>query len=403
MNILHIIPGLTWERGGPSAVVRALAEHQAKAGHRVSLLTTDQGERHGERPVELAELVEVERHAVWGSDRVAYAPGFASAVKSRLRTSDVVHIHSIFTYPVHAALRAAAAAGVPAVLRPCGLLHPYSLGRSRWQKRAYLALWGRMVRQACSSWHFTSEQEANASWPFDQSPRFVAPNGIEPADYAVDRDEARAWMRQFLPELQESPYVLFLGRLHAKKRLDLLIEAFLAGAPRAFRLVIAGPDEAGLWRGLQARFLRDTDAASRVLHVGMVAGREKALVLAGASLFALPSEHENFGIAALEALAAGTPVLLSPNVDLTDAALAAEVGYAAPLTVAAWSDRFASLLTGAEGLIEPGRRARRWVAENYSWSRITEELVERYHEVIADNRQDLSQSLARSPSLKDIL
>jgi glycosyltransferase involved in cell wall biosynthesis len=403
MKILHVIPGLTWERGGPSAVVRALAEHQAKAGHQVSLLTTDQGERHGERRVDLAEFVEVERHVVWGSDRVAYAPGFARAVVARVRTSDVVHIHSIFTYPVHAALRAAEAACVPVVLRPCGLLHPYSLGRSRWQKRAYLTLWGRMVRRACSIWHFTSEQEANASWPCDGSPRFVVPNGIEPADYAVDRDEARAWMRRFLPELQESPYVLFLGRLHPKKRLDLLVEAFLRGAPKTYRLVIAGPDEVGLWPGLQELFLRDSNAASRVLHVGMVAGREKAQVLAGASLFALPSEHENFGVAALEALAVGTPVLLSPNVDLTDAVLEAKVGYAAPLTVAAWSDRFASLLAGANGLIGSSGRARHWVEENYSWNRIVEELVDRYREVIAGGRRHLSESLARYPSLKDTL
>jgi glycosyltransferase involved in cell wall biosynthesis len=323
-------------------------------------------------------------------------------VRERLRTSEVVHVHSIFTYPVHLALREALAAGVPVVLRPCGQLHPYSLGRSRWQKQVYLAFWGRMVRRACSAWHFTSEQEANASWPGDDSPRFVVPNGIEPGDYDVEREQARDWAGRFLPGLQGAPYVLFLGRLHAKKRLDLLIEAFLAGAPRAFRLVIAGPDEGGLWPGLQARYLRDTDAAGRVLRLGMVTGREKPLLLAAASLFALPSEHENFGVAALEALAAGSPVLLSPNVDLAEAVLAAEVGYTAPLTVAAWSEQLASILADAEA---PGRmavRARHWVAENYGWSRITEELIERYRWVIAGSRQEAASGLVSSPPLGNI-
>jgi glycosyltransferase involved in cell wall biosynthesis len=403
MNILHVIPGLTWERGGPSSVIRALTGHQASAGHRVRIVTTNQGERHGERPVELAESVEVERHSVSGSDRIAYAPGFARAVAARLRTCDIVHIHSIFTYPVHAALRAADAAGVPAVLRPCGLLHPYSLGRSRWQKRAYLALWGRMVRRACKSWHFTSEQEANASWPFDRSPHFVVPNGIEPATYADDRDAARNWVHRFLPELRESPYVLFLGRLHPKKRLDLLIESFLKGAPREFRLVIAGPDEAGLWQGLQTRYLRDADAANRVLHVGMVTGREKAQILAGATLFALPSEHENFGVAALEALAAGTPVLLSPHVDLIDAVLKAKVGYVAPLAVAAWSERFSSLLACPDSLSKMASGARSWVTENYTWGRIAEELVERYRHIISGGRHYKSEGLTGASSLKDML
>src|SRR5262249_3898598 len=149
-------------------------------------------------PVRLAQSVTVERLPVWGPDRVAYAPGFAPAVRSRLRTSDIVHIHSILTHPVHAALREALAAGVPVALRPCGQLHPYSLGRSRWQKQAYLALWGRMVQSACSAWHYTSEREADASWPGDDSPRFVVPNGIEPGEFATDRGKAREWVWQYL-------------------------------------------------------------------------------------------------------------------------------------------------------------------------------------------------------------
>ena len=143
MNILHVIPGLTWERGGPTVAVCALARHQAAAGHQVSLLTTDQGARSGEQAASVPDSVSVERLPVLGPDRVAYAPAFAHALRARLRTTDVVHVHSIFTYPVHAALREARAAGVPAVLRPCGQLHGYSLRRGRLQKRIYLALCGR--------------------------------------------------------------------------------------------------------------------------------------------------------------------------------------------------------------------------------------------------------------------
>src|SRR5205823_3603659 len=119
---------------------------------------------------------------------------------------------------------------------------------------------------------------------------------------------------------------LFLGRLHPKKRVDFLLEAFLDAAPQECKLVIAGPDECSLWKPLAARFLSDTAAARRVLRMGTVSGKDKVALLAGAALFALPSEHENFGIAALEALAAGTPVLLSPHVDLAESVLAADLG-----------------------------------------------------------------------------
>src|SRR5262245_27479929 len=118
MNILHVLPALTWERGGPPAVVRALARCQAEAGYRVGVLTTDQGVRGGETPVELGPAVPVERVGVCGPNRVAYAPGFARVAKAWVRTSDVVHVHCVFSYPVHVALREALAARVPVVLRP---------------------------------------------------------------------------------------------------------------------------------------------------------------------------------------------------------------------------------------------------------------------------------------------
>ncbi|HLJ91774.1 MAG TPA: glycosyltransferase [Gemmataceae bacterium] len=388
MRILHIIPGLTRERGGPTAVVQALVRHQAGAGHSVHVLTTDQGLRNGEQPIPLPEATAIEVVRVRGSDRLAYAPDFGPRVKARLRAVDVAHIHSIFTYPAHVALRAALAAGVPAIFRPCGHLHRYSLGRSAWRKWAYLKLWGNMVRQACTAWHYTSERESAESWPWDASPRFVLPNGIEPDDFATDRTQARKVVARAWPQIGDSAYVLFLGRLHPKKRLDLLLPAFLHGAPRDFHLVVAGPDECNLWEPLASQWLRETDAGRRVHRLGTVAGAEKVALLASAALFALPSEHENFGIAALEALGAGTPVLLSPHVDLADAALAAAVGYTAPVRVEAWRDAFAGILSSSSNRQSKAEQIRRWVRENYAWSQIARVLERHYESACAAGASD---------------
>jgi glycosyltransferase involved in cell wall biosynthesis len=378
VKIVHVIPGLTHERGGPSTVVQALASRQAAAGHEVIVLGTDQGARHGERPFELPPPVAVGRAAIWGPDRLAYAPAFAALARHHVRGSDVVHVHSIFTHPVHAALRAAAAAGVPVVLRPCGHLHRYSLRRSWVQKRLYLALFGGFVRRACAAWHYTSEPESAGSWPGDDSPRFVLPNGIDPDEYAADRADARAAVARAWPALGDAPYILFLGRLHPKKRLDLLLEAFCAGAPPACKLVVAGPDECGLWESLRGRFLKDAAAAARVVRLGAVSGRDKVALLAAAALFALPSEHENFGNAPLEALAAGTPVLLSPHVDLAGAAEEAGVGFVCPLRPDAWGESLARLLAQPERLEALSAPARAWVRERFHWDRIVGELFRAY-------------------------
>lgn len=386
MRIVHVIPGLTRERGGPTTVVQALVRHQVEAGHRVAVLATDQGARSGEQPVALHPGVDVEWTRVCGPDRVAYAPGFARAVRNRLRGCDVAHLHSVFTYPIHSALREAMACGIPVVLRPCGHLHRYSLQKSRWPKRAYLAVCGRMLRNACTAWHYTSKQEAAESWPWDASPRFVLPNGIEPDDFAIDRSEARDIVRKSWPGLKDAPYVLFLGRLHPKKRLDLLLEAFLGGAPHAYKLVVAGPDASNLWKPLAARFLRESCTAQRVVRIGTVDGADKVALLAGARLFALPSEHENFGIAALEALAAGTPVLLSPHVDLAEAALTSQVGHVAPLRVSEWRESLATILADDHPCEANPERTRRWVRDNYAWSGIAGSLLRHYEWITAGER-----------------
>jgi glycosyltransferase involved in cell wall biosynthesis len=384
MKILHVIPSLAWERGGPSAVVRALTRHQAEDGHRVSILTTDQGVRRGQKPIDLGPSVSIRQLKVFGPDRVAFAPGFAQAARAELQGADVVHIHSIFTNPVHVALREARQLNVPTILRPCGQLHRYSLQRSSWQKWTYLKIWGGMVRSSCCAWHYTSDNEAEHSWPWQPSRRFVLANGIEPDEYEIDRGESKAFVAKRWPELGDSPYVLFLGRVHPKKRLDLLIDAFLAGAPRKIKLVVAGPDEGGLWEKLSASRLDSLSAKERVVRLGTVTGQDKTCLLAGASLFALPSEHENFGIAALEALAVGTPFLLSPHVDLlSEAASADRIGYTAPLQLELWRDQFSALLRDTAALEAQCERARKWARDNYSWGQLARELTRRYEWVIA--------------------
>jgi glycosyltransferase involved in cell wall biosynthesis len=376
MRILHVIPGLTRERGGPTAVVQALSRHQSVAGHDVTVLTTDQGIRRGEHAADLAAPVRLKRCRVLGPDRFAYAPTFRAAVREQLRRCDVVQVHSLFTYPVHVTLRESLALEKPLVLRPCGLLHPYSLRRSRRLKAAYLRLWGSLVRRACSAWHYTSTQEAADSWPGAGS-HFVLPNGVQTDEYDTDRSAARDHVWNRWPEVERQPYVLFLARLHAKKRLDLLLEAFLAGAPEPYKLVIAGPDEEALWPQLSRRFLHGS-AARRVVYVGAVTGADKVALLAGADLFALPSEHENFGNAALEALAAGTPVLLSPHVDLAGAVEPAGFGFTASMEASAWAERLAELLARPDQLAALAAPARAWTAKHYSWQRITAELLCQY-------------------------
>jgi glycosyltransferase involved in cell wall biosynthesis len=119
------------------------------------------------------------------------------------------------------------------------------------------------------------------------------------------------------PELQGKKIVLFLGRIHPKKGCDLLISAFakmLAGN-REWQLVMAGPDQTGWQKELEAR-AATLKISGQVTWTGMLAGAEKWGALRAAEVFALPSHQENFGIAVAESLAVGLPVLISNQVNI---------------------------------------------------------------------------------------
>lgn len=136
---------------------------------------------------------------------------------------------------------------------------------------------------------------------------------------------AQAW-----PETAGKRIVLFLGRLHEKKGCDLLVEAFarVAGADPSLHLVMAGPDDAqGLRAGLEARAAQ-WGVAERVTWTGMLAGEAKWSALKAAQVFALPSHQENFGIAVVEALALGVPVLISEKVNIWREIIQSGAGFA---------------------------------------------------------------------------
>jgi glycosyltransferase involved in cell wall biosynthesis len=381
VRILHIIPGLTVERGGPSTVLDALTRHQVRAGHAVSVLTTDQGARHGERSLQLDSRVVVLRCRVAGPDRVAYAPGLRRAAQGLLRRADVLHLHSIFTYPIHAALSEAQRASVPVILRPCGLLHQYSLKRTHLAKSLYLGWKGRTISETVAAWHYTSPNEAAESWPPGNRRQFVLGNGVDPDEFALDRNLARDRVAARWPQLAGFRYILFMARLHPKKRVDLLLNAFLAAELENFKLVVAGPDEEHLWEPLSRRLLARSTDRDRVLRLGTVVGDARRQLLAGAAAFALPSEHENFGVAALEALAAGTPVLLSPHVDLSDAVAAARCGTTVPLEPLKWTEQLMALASRPEPSEQFVTSCRDWVSANYSWQRIASRLQQHYQEL----------------------
>jgi glycosyltransferase involved in cell wall biosynthesis len=335
MIIAHITPYMHPAAGGPPVVVDRLSRELAARGHDVRVLTTDlfaNGDAGwmaaNGRPYALDVFP-----AAWPR-RYAYSRGFSAGIRDAVNRADVVHIHTLWTYASLAAARACRTAGVPYLIMPHGMLDPHSVARGWWKKQVYgrLVEWPqlRAAHGMCYT-HPEEERLARETCP-ELPPGHLVELGAEEPPPA-DRSDLRREFLQRHPTLAERRLVLFLGRIHAKKGLDLLIPAFETVArevPDA-HLLLVGPGEPAYVQTIR-REIAARRLDSYATLTGPLYGREKWAAMAASSLFVLPSYQENFALAAVDALRGGLPVVLSRRVNLWQDLVAA--GAARPCDLA---------------------------------------------------------------------
>lgn len=290
---------------------------------------------------------------------------------------DLVHVHAAFSYASTRAMGIARRCGKPYILRPIGQLSAWSLGQKAAKKRLYLALAERGNIRGASGIHCTSEAERRDVLAFDGSlPAFVSPIGmVAPAAVA----DARARLRKRFGVSGDAPVVLFLGRLHPKKGIEVLIDACARFGEAGIALVVAGSGDPAYEASL-----RDLAARLRVRahFAGLVSGGDKDALLQGADIFALPSQHENFGIAVLEALMSGLRVVVAPGVALAEFVEAHGVGRVAGPTVDALADALRSMLTAGPVPDGETRRIRQVTVDAFAWDHIARGLVSVYGRIL---------------------
>jgi glycosyltransferase involved in cell wall biosynthesis len=319
----------------------------------VHTIATDAARAPGARPQRPVRADEVHPAVASGNlglyptrfpRRLLYSPELARAVRASVLGADVVHIHSLWLHPQYAAARAAASAGVPYIVSPHGSLDPALASRGRVRKALTMHVWQRRMLEGASLIHATTDVEADL---LPDAAR-AAPLAVVPV--GIDLDEFRelphrdVFRRERLGSY-DGPLILFLSRLSYKKRLDVLIEAFARlRSELDCRLVIAGPDDERLTPSLQAVAAR-AGVKDQVMFVGPAFGEDRRAALASADVWALSSQTENFGIAVVEALAAGCPVVISPAVNLAPLLTAAGAGIVADLAPDAFATALRAVLT----------------------------------------------------------
>jgi glycosyltransferase involved in cell wall biosynthesis len=313
MRILRCVRSLDPATGGPTESIRQSSVTLAGRGHNVAVMTLD--------PPGSAWLAEFPAtvHAL-GPARgsYGYSPLYVPWLQDRHRNYDAVIVHGLWQYTSLGAWRALHRTSTRYFVFPHGMLDPW-FNRTyplKHLKKLFYWPWAeyRVLRDAAAVL-FTSEQErwlARQSFAPYRCNEVVADYGTAAPDF--DLAGAREDFFRSFPKLRDKRFFLFLGRLHEKKGCDDLIEAFTNLAESPLHLVIAGPTGN---RDYLARLQALAHArANAITFTGMLRGKLKWGAFAAADAFVLPSHQENFGIAVVEALACGTPVLLSNQVNI---------------------------------------------------------------------------------------
>lgn len=360
--ILHTLAAIGIEAAGPSYSVPRLCESLIAAGVQSKLAVLDWVPG-------IDAPAYVERFPLgFGPRRLGRSPAMARWLGEQVRSGkvDIIHSHGLWMAPNVYPARAKLAGKARLVVSPRGTMSEWAMRHHRWRKRLMWYLGQGQTLKRADAFHATAESEHEdvRRLGFTQ-PVCVVPNGIDVPPVAAKPANGRRRL-------------LYLGRIHRKKGVDLLLRAWRAVQDRAsdWEVVVAGPDDGGELPRMQRLALKL--GVARVSFPGPVYGAEKLALYRSAHLYVLPARSENFAMTVAEALAAGTPAIVTrgapwPKLAQQESGWWIEVGVE-PL-VACLEE---ALDLPEKRLGDMGRRGREWVARDFSWDAIGRQMAEFY-------------------------
>lgn len=385
MRVLHVIPSVSTVHGGPSEAMKLFEQACIAAGQDIETATTDDdgpGKRNGLVNGAAVNIDGVVRHyfrKTTDTYKVSL-PLFAWLWKN-IDKYDVIHLHALFSFSSTAAGLIARYKKVPYIIRPLGTLNKYGLEKRRaFAKRLSMFFIENALLKHASCVHCTSEREKADVEELEPGLMIrVLPLSASPT-LAIDRNVAI----QHLPALADKRWLIFMSRLDPVKNIELLFQAFersLKTLPEDVVLLVAGDGQDAYRRSL-IELARKLGIDTRVVWAGHLQGNVKASALGGAELFILPSQSENFGMAAAEAMLAGVPCALSEGVAIAEAA----AGAGAAMILGNDVDKMAAQIVNVVG--DVGLRhslsvnAVKFAQTHYSVEQMGENLKQLYNDVV---------------------
>lgn len=428
MRVLQIIPSISLVYGGPSQMVLGLSAALAAQGLEITILTTDSNGDLGQPPLEVPLNQPIAQNGYrilyfhcFPFRRYKFSWDLLQWLKQHICEYDLAHIHALFSPVTTLAATIARYHQLPYIIRPCGMLDPADLHKKKRVKQIYAALLEKPNLAGAAAIHFTSQQEAKISERFGLSAtdkmatpqdliiplgvniRNESPFPIPGLEAIIELEQNQGLKTQFLhsflfslSQVQKNnlkrsqiPVILFLSRIEPKKGLNLLIAALelILAENINFHFILAGsnPQDADYEKQIKQKIAASPLAAHTTV-TGFVTGQVKRSLLQNADLFVLPSYYENFGIAVAEAMAAGTPVVISDRVYIWEEVQQAEAGWVGPLDIEAIASLIKTALLNPDERQRRGCNAQNYAKTHYSWDAIAQQTITAYQQILSQSK-----------------
>lgn len=324
MRVVHVIPGYALRDGGTYAALRGLTHALLRRGVHSLIVCTAAIERVSQEDDDAVPVLVLPRSG-WARWWTSHSCESARQLSLQMSHTDVIHVHSLWHHLMFVATQLSRQMRKPYIVTPHGGLEPGALQYKGYRKRLF-AYFQRGILRRAAAVHAISDNEVNSIRHFGVNNRIVMiPNGLVVEDF--QKWLPRTVYEQRYPQLVGKRLVLFLGRLHPIKGLDILIPS-VAAIVRQYpdvMLCIAGPDDVG-YRSTLEQLRQSLHLNAHVTFLGMVEGDMKLALLQRAEVVAVPSYSEVRGLTALEAMGCGVPVILThqcsfPEVEEVEAGL----------------------------------------------------------------------------------
>ncbi|MHC2995252.1 MAG: glycosyltransferase [Candidatus Atribacteria bacterium] len=393
MKLLCVVPSYwpAFQYGGPIASNHNLNRALVKKRVDVTVYTTNVGLN---KKVPINQEVDVDGVKVTyfaftkffeflGATGWQFSLELTHALKKSLKSMDLIYLPAVWNYPTTVAAYYCRKYRKPYIIAPRGVLYPYTKGKNAWKKWLYYELLAKRNLQGAVAIHYTTEDEADKCHSFLvlKNQAIVIPNGIDLSEFSNLLTKENLW--RVYPILKDKKVILFLGRINWKKGLDLLSKAYgrLARERDDVHLLMVGPDEGGYERKVK-KWLKDEGVLERVTFAGMLTGKEKLEAFSGSDIFVFPSYSENFGMAVVEAMACGLPVVISDQVGIHKEVERAKAGLIIHPNSGDFYAAMVNLLNNGKEVQQMGVRGRSLVEEEFAIKKVADRMIKIFEEII---------------------